>query len=416
MQATVGRAMAGLFAGLIFFLSLWIVLPAPNLFFLRLAVGAPEISPLLEGSSAIALIIVLATALPRPWYLPKKRFSRSARQRPWFRRFLVALLLATLGLSSLPLLRYQGTVAQAEQSMAIAFPTAFSQGRSTTPSHRFSWRTFFRGRPIPKVRQQTGIVFSQPTPQLPLSLDLYQPSRPGQYPVILTIYGGSWMRGTPAESERLSRFLAARGYVVAAIDYRHEPDHRFPAQLQDVRAALAFVRDHADDYEIDPNRIGLLGWSAGAHLAMLTGFQPGAKVQSKVQSIVSYYGPIDLTRGYADPPTPDPIDVRSVLVAFIGGTPDEQPAAYAQASPITYVNQAKPDALPPTLLIYGGRDHVVEAKFGRRLYDAMQNSGNRAVWVKIPWAEHAFDKVFNGVSNQLALHFIEQFLDQTLRG
>ena len=114
------------------------------------------------------------------------------------------------------------------------------------------------------------------------------------------------------------------------------------------------------------------------------------------------------------PPTPDPLDVQEVLVALLDGTPEERPDAYAAASPITYVNSAKPASLPPVLLLYGGRDHIVEAKYGEALYNQLSESGQTAVWVKIPWAEHAFDKIFTGVSNQLALHFVEHFLALTL--
>ena len=219
------------------------------------------------------------------------------------------------------------------------------------------------------------------------------------------------MRGSPEESEALGRFLAARGYVVAALDYRHAPEYRFPAQVKDVAAGLAFVRSQAENFEIKRDRMALLGWSAGAHLAMLTSFQS----DEPVQSLVNYYGPVDLFNGYYDIPQPDPVDVRQVLRDFIGGTPKEFPEAYKAASPLNYAKVAKPDSLPTTLLIYGGRDHLVEARFGRLLYEALIESGNRAVWVKIPWAEHAFDKVFNGISNQMALHFVERFLAQTLK-
>ena len=95
--------------------------------------------------------------------------------------------------------------------------------------------------------------------------------------------------------------------------------------------------------------------------------------------------------------------------------PAERPDAYAAASPIRYVEKAEADTLPDVLLIYGRRDHVVESRFGKALYNALERSGNRAVWVEIPWAEHAFDKVFAGLSNQMALPFIEQFLAQTLK-
>ncbi|MGB3294985.1 MAG: alpha/beta hydrolase [Phormidesmis sp.] len=387
-RALIGRVIAWLLAGITFFLSLWIVLPGPNLTLLPLAVGAPEISPLLLLGGVLALVIA----------------SWQFRRPP---RLLIVILIVTLALSSLPLMQLPGAIAQAEASMRAAFPASGSKEAATYPP--FSGLIFFRGFPASTVRVQTGIQFASPAGN-PLFLDLYQPPSPGRYPAVITIYGGSWAAGSPAESATLSRFLAERGYVVAAIDYRHAPEYLFPTQLEDVQTALAFVRDHADEYEIAGDRLGLLGWSAGAHLAMLTGFRSNAAVRS----IVDYYGPVDLAAGYSDPPVPDPIDVKQVLAAFIGGTPDELPEAYAQASPIVDAKAAEANSLPPTLLIYGGRDHIVEVRFGRRLYDALTEGGNTAVWVKIPWAEHAFDKVFNGVSNQLALHFIERFLDQTL--
>lgn len=382
-----GQAIIWFIAGSLCFLSLWIVLPAPNLFFLRLAVGAPEVSPLLAAMSVLMLLAARRVS-PKP------------------PRGLLALLLSALLLSSLPLLQQPSTVAQAQASLSKVFPSQ-SQPATVPP---FSPINFVKGFPSTNVRVQTGIPFADPA-GVSLSLDLYQPAQPGEYPAVVTIYGGSWTSGSPKSNAQFSRYLAARGYVVTAIDYRHAPTYRFPNQLEDVQSAIAFVRDRAQDYEIDPDRISLVGWSAGAHLAMLAGFQSTAPIRS----IVNYYGPVDLTEGYTDLPTPDPIDVQQVLRAFMGGSPSQLPDAYAQASPITYVKSAKPNTLPPTLLIYGGRDHVVEAKFGKSLHEAITQSQNQSIWIKIPWAEHAFDKVFNGVSNQLALHFIEQFLAQTLR-
>ncbi len=408
----IGRAIVWLLAGSTFFLNLWIVLPAPTLFWLPLAVGAPEISPLLATISLILLGAVLAMEL-----VP---FRRRSKRRPLrggvsvVKALLIALLIASLGLSSWPLRQMPSAVAQADKSMAMAFPIASPAHFSDASSSPFSWLNFVRGMPVGEVRSQTHIPFASPE-GTELTLDLYQPLLPGSYPAVVTMYGGSWAEGSPMSSEAIARFLATRGYVVVAIDYRHAPQYQFPAQLEDVQTALAFVRDHADDYEIDRSAIALLGWSAGAHLAMLAGFQPNANIRS----IIDYYGPIDLAAGYSDPPKPDPIDVKQVLSTFIGGTPSELPAAYAQASPITYVKAAISSSetapLPPVLLIYGGRDHIVEARFGRKLYELLKLSGTAAAFIEIPWAEHAFDKIFNGVSNQLALHFVERFLDQTLR-
>jgi acetyl esterase/lipase len=399
-----------LLAGAVFFLSLWIVLPGPTFFFLRLAVVAPEISPWLAIAASALLVITLVTAKQAQ---PRQAQPRQAQERATktAQPALILILLIAIALSSSPLLRLPAAVAQADQSLNAAF--ALNQATaSQRPAPPFSWQYFFKGMPRAETRHLGPIQFAAPAGQ-PLFLEVYQPRLPGRYPAVITIYGGSWQQGSPAASAQIGPYLAARGYVVVAIDYRHAPQYRFPAQPEDVNTALAFVGNHTTDYEIDPQRVGLLGWSAGGHLALLAGLQPAAEDLPPIRSIVDYYGPVDLLNGYNDPPVPDPVNTKQVLRTFLGGTPEQLPAAYRQASPITYADGAA-GTLPPVLLIYGGRDHLVEARFGRRLYDRLQASGNTAVWVKIPWAEHAFDKIFNGVSNQMALHYIEPFLQQTL--
>lgn len=378
------------------FLSAWIVLPPPNFFWLQLAVGAPEVSPWLGFVGAVGLFLALLT----------HRGSTSLGHR-----FLIAALLISLVLSSLPLLQEPGAVASANRSMTMAFGEASVAARSQTATYApFDGLNFVRGFPAVAVRHLERVQFAAPDGQ-PLHLEVYQPPVPGVYPAVVMLYGGGWSHGDSSENASFGRFLAARGYVVVALEYRLTPDYQFPTQLADVRRGLAFVRQRAAEYEIDAERIALLGWSAGAHLAMLAGFQgePG------IRSLVDFYGPVDLAAGYVNPPVPDPLDVQQVLLAFLGGPPDELPEIYAEASPITYVKSATSNTLPPTLLIYGGRDHIVEAKYGELLYEKLLKSGNTAVWVRIPWAEHAFDKIFNGVSNQMALHFVERFLAQTLR-
>ncbi|MEM8505129.1 MAG: alpha/beta hydrolase [Cyanobacteria bacterium P01_D01_bin.1] len=391
-----GNLLGWLALATLLFLSIWTVLPAPNFLLLPLAVGAPEISPLLGGLGIIALGLTLWLTASLP-------------------RTVVAALLVAIALNALPLLQHPYAVAAAQNSIEQAFPNSFSKQSASIPA--FSFLNFFSGIPQPEVRHQAKIPFASPAGEA-LFLDVYQPLSAGRYPAVMMIYGGGWRTGSSSENQALGRFLAGRGYVAIAADYRHTPQYQFPSQLEDIAAALAFVRDHADEYEIDPNRIALLGWSAGAQLAMLAGFHSpdslsGQPIDS-VQAVVSYYGPVDLANGYRNPPQPDPLDVRQVLRAYLDGSPDEQPTAYVEASPITYVKAADPKTLPPTLLLYGGRDHIVEAKYGEYLYGELLRSRNTAVWVKIPWSEHAFDKVFNGVGNQMALHFLERFLAQTL--
>jgi acetyl esterase/lipase len=394
-------------AAIALFLSLWIVVPAPTFFLLPLGVGAPEVSPflLLGQGMVLALALVLRGA--------KVGEGRRSRSFVW----LLTLGFSATGLvlSSLPLLQLPATVRRAEAQMQTALGANYSseipaQVQPLLRSRPFVLKDLVWGLPELAIAPQRQIV---PTPDgVNLALEVYQPpealTQQPLHPAIVTIYGGAWQRGEPAAKARFSLYMAAQGYTVVAIDYRHAPEFRFPTQLKDVQTALAWVGDRAPDYGIDPNRIALVGWSAGAHLAMLAAFEP---VGLPVRAVVNYYGPVNLSAGYYDPPVPDPIDTRAVLEAFLGGSPEQLPELYQQASPIFSVRPG----LPPTLLIYGQRDHVVKPSYGQQLYEQLQANGNVAAWIALPWAEHAFDAVFRGPSNQIALYYTERFLAWALR-
>ncbi len=382
-------------SGVAFFLTAWIVVPAPTLVLLPLGVGAPEVSPWLIVANAIAALLALVCS-----------------HKSWFFRVVLACSLFSLVISTLPLSQFSAANQQAQNAMQTALGSDYlaqiAPGvRAKLRSQPFVLMDAFRGIPDSSVRVMSGIPFAKPE-GVPLTLTVYRPSAVGTHPTIVVIYGGAWQRGNPDDDAPFSRYMAAQGYTVVAIDYRHAPRYRFPAQIEDVRSALTYIQQHANELEVDLQRVALMGRSAGAHLAMLAAFQPSPV---PIQAVVSYYGPIDLTAGYYDLPKPDPINSRAVLNALLGGTPEEFPALYKQASPATYIQSS----LPPSLLIYGGHDHLVQAKFGRSLGERLQAKGNRAVFIEIPWAEHAFDKVFNGVSNQLALYYTERFLAWTLR-
>ena len=196
--------------------------------------------------------------------------------------------------------------------------------------------------------------------------------------------------------------------MVFAIDYRHAPRWQWPAQLADVRAALEWIGRHGPEYGADPSRLAVLGRSSGAQLAMVAAYAPGGP---PIRAVVSCYGPVDLVEGYRHPPRPDPLDVRGILEAFLAGTPGDALDRYHDASPVTYVDRR----LPPTLLVYGARDHVVEARFGAMLHARLQATGATSVLLEIPWAEHGFDAVSGGPSAQLALYYTERFLAWALK-
>ena len=247
----------------------------------------------------------------------------------------------------------------------------------------------------------------------PLALRLYRDSAgaPAPRPVVVVVYAGAWRSGDATQAERVSRHLARLGHVVLAADYRHAPRHRHPAQVDDVRGALALLRDSAAAWGADTGRVALWGRSSGAHLAMLAAWGEGAEAPPlSVRGVVAFYGPYDLAAGYADPPRPDPIDVRAVLRGYVGGPPEAMPDRYRAASPSSRVR----GGLPPTLLVYAGRDHLVRPRFGREAAAALRAAGSPVVHVELPWAEHGFDLAPLGADGAAALWVAERFLARVI--
>lgn len=343
-------------ASVLFFLAIWIVVPAPTMLLLPLSVGAPEISPLLLVPAMVTGVIA--------W-----------RGHGTVRR--VALVLSVIA------------------SMLFAWPLA--RYPRNVP---LSLNSLIAGVDIGQLRLTKGVRLGAPEGVL-LTVDVYQPVTTGPHPVIVQIYGGAWQRGTPGNDAGFAARLASRGHVVFAIDYRHAPAWKWPAQLEDVQAALAWVRTHAKEYDADASKLALMGRSAGSQLAMVAGLQdPG------VTAVISYYGPVNLTQGWREPPRPDPIGSRDVLETYLGGTPDQMPERYRNASPISYVSAHA----PRTLLIYGSRDHIVQPRYGRQLHDALIAAGAASELIEIPWGDHAFDALPGGLSGQVALFHTERFL------
>ena len=243
-----------------------------------------------------------------------------------------------------------------------------------------------------------------------LTAEIYAPPRHGLFPIVVQIYGGAWQRGSPSDFSKFATWLASSGYLVVAIDYRHAPAHRWPAQIEDVDNALRWVVAHATDYDGDTSRVALIGRSAGAHLATYAAW---ITAPIHLRGVISLYGPADLVTSYEHPPRPDPLGVRGVEEALIGGPLSAFPKQYADASTITHLPTLT-RVPPPSLLIYGGRDNIVEAKYGERLVSALSAAGAEVSYLEIPWAEHAFDEVFSGPSSQIALFYIERFLAKVM--
>jgi acetyl esterase/lipase len=368
------------------FAAVWIVIPVPSRQLLAFGVGAPEVSPVLLAGSLLLAIVAAAGAR-------KNKIARLA----------LVFSLVSGSLSLLPLLQLPATLTRFDTLME-QFPAPPRREMRARP---IEIGEFFRPAEAGDARVVRGIEFAKPD-AVPLKLDVYRPRTSGRFPVLVQIYGGGWQNGSPASDEWFARYFASRGYVVVAIDYRHAPTWRWPEQLEDVRSGLRWVAEHAAAYDGDPARVVLVGRSSGAQLAMRMAYH---EAPSAIKAVVNFYGPVDLAEGWRHPPQPDPLHVRGVLETFIGGTPDRMADRYRHASPITYAS----GRVPPTLHLYGARDHVVEARFGRQIDQALKKSGNTSVLLEFPWSEHAFDIVPNGLGGQVSLYYTERFIAWALR-
>jgi len=377
------------------FAAIWIVVPPFHPGLVAFAVGAPELSVwfLLAALGVCALSFTPSTV------------TSSAR---------AALTLGGVAaaLFAYPLLRAPFALRNFDRAMEEGLGRDYSatiapEKAATLRAHAISPGDFAFGIARIDVLVRRGVEFARPA-GVPLTVDVYRPAAAGPHPVLIQLYGGAWQRGSPEDNASFASWFASTGYVVVAVDYRHAPEATWPAQIQDVRAALDWILAHSSEYEADTSRIAFIGRSAGAQLALVAAYQAGSPL---VRAVVSYYGPTDLVEGWRQPPRPDPLDVRGILETYLRGTPDSAPVQYREASPVTYVSAR----VPPTLLVYGARDHIVAPRFGRELHDRLREAGAVSVLLEVPWAEHAFDAIPNGLSGQISLYYTERFLAWALR-
>ena len=225
----------------------------------------------------------------------------------------------------------------------------------------------------------------------PLELDLYLPDGPGTLtgtdpvPVVVHVHGGGWRRGSrrhplPALGENFYAGLAAQGIAVAAIDYRLSGEARYPAAVDDVRAAVAWARTGLSAYGLGDGPLVLWGDSAGGHLALLAALTGGSAASKAVDGVVAWFPVTDLTSLNGDDP-------QSRETLFLGAPSAQVPGLAREASPITHVH---PDA-PPMLLMHGDSDAMVPPDQSIRFAKALSECGGQATLELVPGASHFWD-------------------------
>jgi acetyl esterase/lipase len=244
------------------------------------------------------------------------------------------------------------------------------------------------------VRFIGGLAYAAPIGFRPLLLDLYRPAAGADpAPLVVFMHGGGWLRGdrsmvSPSFASwrpgPLAR-LAADGFAVASVDYRLSGEARFPAQLEDVAAAVDWLTGHAGEYGFDPGRIVLWGESAGAHLAALLGLRLPAP--TGVRGVVDWYGPADLTAlqeqvGAAGALTDDPLDTREARL--LGAPVATVPELARAASPISHVRAGA----PPFLIAHGTADRAVSVRQSEALAAALAEAGADVRFEAVDGADH----------------------------
>jgi acetyl esterase/lipase len=293
---------------------------------------------------------------------------------------------------------------------------------------------------MPPAPLEAGRLSADPTPDVALRVeknityatvngetlqfDLAVPKEGGPFPAVVCMHGGGWRGGSRGDLSSPTRgkegkpgpsvieAIAARGYVAVSLSYRFAPANKFPAQIEDAKTAVRFLRANAKKFDIDPDRIGALGYSAGAHLAMLLATTDKSaeldgtlfpEHDSRVGCAVSFFGPTDLSRYAATPGIED-----AFMVPFLGQACKTDPEVYRRASPLDRVTKSA----APVLMIHGTADLVVPIIHSELMLKKLRDAGVTAELIPVRGEGHGW----GGETAAKTLDQAVAFLDAHLKG
>ncbi len=248
-------------------------------------------------------------------------------------------------------------------------------------------------------------VYTPPAWPVPLEAIVHRPRDGGLRPAVLVVHGGGWARRSPRDMERVARTLASRGFVAVNVAYRLAPEFLYPAPLHDLRQALTWMAENAPVLRLDPNRMGALGYSAGAHLVsqlavLESNGEPDwkpARAEQRLKAVVAGGLPADLTRWPKSP----------LVKTFLGAPLKEAPELWREASPVTHVTSSS----PPFFLYHGGLDQLVEVEQAELMKQSLDEAGVHAELYTVPYHGHMSMFLLNRSSVRRAAEFLAETLD-----
>jgi len=245
-----------------------------------------------------------------------------------------------------------------------------------------------------------------------LQLDIYkQKNVEESAPLLVFIHGGGWQKGERSDYLIYLIDFAKRGYITATVSYRLLKDSPYPGCVEDINDAVQWFFQNDEKYGYDPDRIALIGGSAGAHLALLGAYGwessqvlsdsiQNEKLNHKIKAVVDIYGPVDLTTDYAS--------TQSLVTSFMVRPYSEIPELYKEGSPLEYADS---DA-PPTMILHGTSDNLVPIIQSDRLKMKLDSLGVPCVYYRVPLWPHAMDVAqrVNDYSQLKMSEFFEEYL------
>ncbi|WP_241138906.1 alpha/beta hydrolase fold domain-containing protein [Bacillus mycoides] len=275
---------------------------------------------------------------------------------------------------------------------------------------------FFNSQTI-STKPMENVVYGKTTDGIELKMDVWsakETSKNKLKPAVVLVHGGGWVSGDKGEAPHWKQWLNDLGYTVFDVQYRMPPQAGWKDEVADIKSALGWVLQNADTYQIDPNKINVMGESAGGNLAMLAAYSMGEEQlpastnvpEVHVNSIINMYGPADMTMLYNDNPSTN--YVQGVMEEYIGDTVSQFPERYKLLSPINYIQ----DNTPPTITLLGTGDRIVPVEQGEMLDKELTVKNVAHEFYLLPDVDHGFDINPGSLSTQFAKEKVTAFLQR----